>query len=53
LFICFWDLKEKLTFAFVISASDYVIGVVLGQRKDVFFHVIHYTSKVLNENQVK
>nr|KYP71708.1 Retrovirus-related Pol polyprotein from transposon 17.6 [Cajanus cajan] len=34
------------------DASDYVIGAALGQRKDKIFHVIHYASKVLNENQI-
>src|SRR3954467_9528490 len=34
------------------DASDYVIGVVLGQRRSKVFHAIHYVSKVLNEAQV-
>jgi len=34
------------------DASDYVVGAVLGQRKNKFFHAIYYASKVLNENQV-
>ena len=34
------------------DASDYAVGVVLGQRKNKFFHVIHYASKVLNEAQI-
>nr|KYP40387.1 Retrovirus-related Pol polyprotein from transposon 17.6 [Cajanus cajan] len=34
------------------DASDYAIGAALGQRKDKIFHVIHYASKVLNENQI-
>nr|KYP37683.1 Retrovirus-related Pol polyprotein from transposon 17.6 [Cajanus cajan] len=35
------------------DASDYAIGAALGQKKDKIFHVIHYASKVLNENQIK
>jgi len=34
------------------DASDYVVGAVLGQRKNKVFHVIHYASKVLNEVQI-
>ena len=34
------------------DANDYVIGVVLGQRKGKIFHVIYYASKVLNDAQV-
>nr|KYP38161.1 Retrotransposable element Tf2 [Cajanus cajan] len=34
------------------DASDYAIGAALGQRKDKFFHGIHYASKVLSENQI-
>ena len=34
------------------DASDYAVEVVLGQRKNKFFHVIHYASKVLNEAQI-
>nr|KYP58899.1 Transposon Ty3-I Gag-Pol polyprotein [Cajanus cajan] len=42
----------KLDFELMCDASDYVIGAALGQRKDKIFHVIHYASKVLNENQI-
>ena len=61
----FHTLKQKLTFAPIIIApnwaldfeimfyaSDYAVEVVLGQRKNKFFHVIHYASKVLNEAQI-
>ena len=41
-----WDLPFKL----MCDASDYVVGAVLGQQKNKFFHAI--ASKVLNENQV-
>jgi len=33
------------------DASDYVVGAVLGQRKNKQFDVIHYAKKVLNEEQ--
>ena len=41
-----------LDFDIMCDASDYAVGVVLGQRKNKFFHVIHYASKVLNEAQI-
>jgi len=41
----------ELTFELMCDASDYVIGAVLGQRKNKFFHAIYYASKVFNENQ--
>jgi len=34
------------------DASDYAVGIVLGQRQDKTFHVIYYVSKVLNEAQM-
>ena len=34
------------------NASDYEIGVVLGQRKNKVFHVIHYASRTLSESQL-
>ena len=34
------------------DASDYVIGVVLGQRVDRLPHVICYASKTLNDAQL-
>jgi len=34
------------------DASDYALGVVLGQKKDKIFHGIHYANKFLNETQV-
>ena len=39
-------------FKLMCDASDYVVGAVLGQRKNKFFHAIYYASKVLNENQI-
>jgi len=43
-----WNLNFKL----MCDASDYVVGAVLGQRKNKIFHAIHYASKVLNEAQI-
>ncbi|XP_028201926.1 uncharacterized protein LOC114386124 [Glycine soja] len=34
------------------DASDYAVGVVLGQRKGRMFHTIYYASKVLNDAQI-
>lgn len=34
------------------DASDYVVGVVLGQLKDKKLHVIYYTSKTLDIAQM-
>jgi len=34
------------------DASDYAVGVVLGQQKDKMFHSIYYDCKVLNDAQV-
>lgn len=42
-----------LDFELMCNASDYVVGVVLGHRNTNVFHAIHYTSKVLNDAQVK
>ena len=43
-----WNLPSKL----MCDASDYVIGVVLGQRKEGKPHVIYYTSRTLNSAQM-
>ncbi|CAN6554537.1 unnamed protein product [Malus baccata var. baccata] len=61
----FKQLKEKLTSAPIIvppdwslpfelmcNASDYALGVVLGQRKDKQPHVIYYVSRTLNDAQL-
>ena len=61
----FQTLKDKLTtapvmiapdwskeFELMCDASDYAVGAVLGQRQDKTFHVIYYSSKVLNEAQM-
>ena len=42
----------ELPFTLMCDASDFAIGVVLGQRKGKIFHVIYYASKVLTEAQV-
>ncbi|XP_014519721.1 uncharacterized protein LOC106776764 [Vigna radiata var. radiata] len=39
-------------FELMCDASDYAIGVVLGQRREKVFHAIYYASKVLNEAQL-
>nr|KYP76509.1 Retrovirus-related Pol polyprotein from transposon opus [Cajanus cajan] len=33
------------------DVSNYVVRVVLGQRKSKIFHAIYYASKFLNETQ--
>lgn len=43
-----WDLPFEL----IYDASDYVIGVVLGQRKDKIFHAIYYASRTLTDDQL-
>jgi hypothetical protein len=39
-------------FEIVCDASDYVVGAVLGQRKDKKPHVIYYASRTLNSAQM-
>ena len=34
------------------DAGDYAIGVVLGQKRDRIFQVIHYASRTLNDAQL-
>ncbi|XP_061374216.1 uncharacterized protein LOC133316477 [Gastrolobium bilobum] len=41
----------SLPFELMCEASDYAVGVVLGQRKDKLLHVIYYASKILNDAQ--
>ena len=39
-------------FEIMCDASDYTVGVVLGQRVDKLSHVIYYASKTLNNAQL-
>ncbi|KAI3672921.1 hypothetical protein L6452_39023 [Arctium lappa] len=39
-------------FEIMCDASDWVVGAVLGQRKEKVFHFIYYASKTLNEAQI-
>nr|GEY58135.1 DNA-directed DNA polymerase [Tanacetum cinerariifolium] len=61
----FETLKKKLTEALILvvpnwnlpfelmcDASDFAIGVVLGQRKTKHFQPIHYASKIMTEAQI-
>ncbi|GJT42516.1 reverse transcriptase domain-containing protein [Tanacetum coccineum] len=43
-----WDLRFEL----MCDASDYVVGAVLGKRKDKYFRPIHYASKTLLDAQI-
>ena len=47
-----WDANRALDFEIMCDASDYVVGTILGQRKNKICHVIHYESKVLNKAQI-
>jgi hypothetical protein len=42
----------SLPFEIMCDASDYAVGVVLGQRKDKKLHVIYYASRTLNSAQM-
>nr|GEU75011.1 reverse transcriptase domain-containing protein [Tanacetum cinerariifolium] len=42
-----WDLP----FEIMCNASDYAVGVVLGQRKTKYFQPIHYASKTMTDAQ--
>nr|GEW41963.1 retrovirus-related Pol polyprotein [Tanacetum cinerariifolium] len=42
----------NLPFELMCDASDYVIGVVLGQHKSKHFHPIHYASKTMTKAQI-
>ena len=41
----------RLPFEIMCDASDYVVGAVLGQRKDKKLHVIYYASRTLDPAQ--
>lgn len=38
-------------FELICDASNYTVGVMLGQRKDRIMHPIFYASKTLNDSQ--
>jgi len=42
----------ELPFEVICDASDYVVGAVLGQRKDKKLHAIYYASRTLDGAQV-
>nr|GEU81244.1 hypothetical protein [Tanacetum cinerariifolium] len=42
----------NLPFELMCDASDYTIGVVLGQRKTKHFQYIHYASKTITKAQI-
>ena len=41
----------KKEFEIICNASDYEMGVVLGQKADKLFRVIYYSNKTFNEAQ--
>jgi len=42
----------SLTFEIMCDASDYAVGIVLGQTKDKMYHAIAYASKTMTEAQL-
>ena len=46
-------LVKDVSFDVMCDASDYAVGVVLGQRVDKLYHVNYYASKTLNDAQLK
>jgi hypothetical protein len=44
------DLNQP--FEIMCDASDYIVGAVLGQRKEGRVHAVYYASKTLNEAQL-
>ena len=42
-----WNKEFEIT----CDASDYTMGVVLGQKVDKMFRAIYYSSKTFNETQ--
>ena len=43
---------RNLPFELMCDASDYVIGVVLCQKRDITFQVLYYVSRMLNDAQL-
>nr|XP_028961446.1 uncharacterized protein LOC103417976 [Malus domestica] len=41
-----------LPFELMCDASDYIVGAILGQRRDKLPHVIYYASRTLNDAQL-
>lgn len=41
-----------LPFELICDASDFAIGVVLGQHKDKVLHIIYYANKTLSDAQL-
>ena len=39
-------------FELMCDASDYAIGAVLGQKREIIFQVIYYVSRTLNDAQL-
>nr|GEV82003.1 hypothetical protein [Tanacetum cinerariifolium] len=46
------DTNLDLSFKLMCDASDYAVGVVLGQRKNKYFRPIQYASKTLSDAQI-
>ena len=42
----------NLPFELMCDASDFSVGVVLGQRKEKVFYAIYYASRTLNDAQL-
>jgi len=47
-----WPPDWNLSFKVMFDASDYTVGVILGQWVDKLPHVICYASKTLNDAQL-
>ena len=45
-------LDWNLLFELMCDASDYAIGAMLGQKRDITFQVIYYASRTLNDTQL-
>lgn len=39
-------------FEIMCDANDYVVGVVLGHKRDIKMHAIYYASRILYETQI-
>ena len=42
----------NLPFEFMCDASDFAVGVILGQQKEKVFYAIYYASRMLNDAQL-